>query len=79
MSVGIAIAHALAAPCPALKIAKINAGKAIPPMAAKTGRAAFRGFLNSPSANSLFISKPIKKEKLFLIAYPRTKYIFAFK
>jgi hypothetical protein len=62
MSVGIAIAHAREALPLELQIAKINAGIAIPPIAAKTGNAAFFGFLNSPSANSLLIYRPTRKK-----------------
>ena len=64
ISVGIATAQAFTELCPVLNKTKMRAGIAMPPIAAMTGSAAFLGFLNSPSANSRFISKPTRKKKM---------------
>ena len=62
ISVAIGIPHPAMFALPKLNKVYNNAGRSIPPIAENIGKLACLMFANSPSTNSLFISKPTNKK-----------------
>ncbi len=63
MSVAMGIPQPCTASPPALKPRKTSAGTTMPPSAAITGRAAWRGSASSPTSSSRLSSRPTTKKK----------------